>query len=105
MITFNVWGNCMSRDIFNPLQNENRYKVLQYVGVGSSHPISAFSDKYERNVTPQDIKDYNISNFEKRCFCQDFNKTALSYLIERKSDYLLIDMLSCRHNLYKKTRI
>ncbi|MBD5493517.1 MAG: hypothetical protein HDR12_03810 [Lachnospiraceae bacterium] len=104
MITINVWGNCMTRDILNPLVSKGKLRVLQYVGVGTSHPISAFSDKGRFEVKIDDLKDYRGSNFEKRCFCQDINKTALDYLIERKADYLLIDLMSIRLNMLKKQK-
>lgn len=73
----------MTRDILNPLTAKGKAKVLQYVGVGVSHPISAFSDKGEREISLTDLKEYSGSNFEKRCFCQDINKTALDYLIAK----------------------
>lgn len=102
MITINIWGNCMTRDIVTPLTVKNKIKVLQYVGGGTSHPISAFSDKGKRNISINDLENYAGSNFEKRIFCQDVNKTALEYLVAKKSDYLLIDLLSVRLNMYKQ---
>lgn len=69
MVTINVWGNCMTRDTLSPLVNEGKVKVLQYVGVGSSHPISAFSDKGEIEAKIDGMGDYVGSSFEKRCFC------------------------------------
>lgn len=92
----------MTRDILNPLTAKNKIKVLQYVGTGTSHPISAFSDKGKHVISINELDDYIGSNFEKRTFCQDVNKTALDYLIAKKSDYLLIDLLSVRLNMYKK---
>lgn len=92
----------MTRDILNPLTANGKAKVLQYVGVGVSHPISAFSDKGEQEIKISELSGYSGSNFEKRCFCQDINKTALEYLVAKKSDYLLIDLLSVRLNMYKK---
>ncbi len=102
MITINIWGNCMTRDILNPLTAKNKIKVLQYVGAGTAHPISAFSDKGEHETEINELCDYAGSNFEKRAFCQDINKTSLKYLVAKKSDYLLVDLLSVRLNMYKK---
>ena len=102
MITINIWGNCMTRDILNPLIVKNKIKVLQYVGSGTSHPISAFSDRGKRTIGINDLESYKGSNFEKRIFCQDVNKTGLEYLTAKKSDYLLIDLLSIRLNMYKQ---
>lgn len=72
------------------------------MGSGTSHPLSAFSDKGKRIVSIIDLEIYKGSNFKKRIFCQNVNKTALEYLTAKKSDYLLIDLLSIRLNMYKQ---
>lgn len=102
MLTFNIWGNCMSRQILNIIEAKKWGKVLQYVGVAVSHPISAFSDKCEREISMDDLSEYKGGNFEKRCFCQDINKTALEYLITKKSDYLIVDWIAIQQPMYKK---
>ncbi len=102
MITFNIWGNCVSRDVLAKLEEKQSGKVLQFVGSMVSHPISAFSDKYERTITMDDLSKYNGNYFHKRAFCQDLNKTALSYLTFRKADYLVVDMIATVCDMYKK---
>lgn len=102
MITFNIWGNCMSRDILTKIEEKQFGKVLQFVGGLVAHPISAFSDKYERTITMDSLSKYEGNKFQKRCFCQDMNKTALEYLTAKKSDYLIVDWFAISNNLYKK---
>lgn len=102
MYTINIWGNCMTRDIVSPLTKTGKVKVLQYVGGGVAHPISAFSLKCDFEIESDRLKEYTGHSFDKRCLCQDINKTCLEYIEQKKADFLLIDMLAIRLNLLKK---
>lgn len=45
------------------------------------------------------MKDWGITNYEKRVAMQDFNKNAIGYLLEEKADYLIIDCADCRKTI------
>lgn len=101
MVTFNILGCCASREPINNLQKLVKgVEVNQYVAF--INPISLFSQKGEREMSIDDLKDYSISNFRKRNLCFDVNKQALEYLFAKESDFLIIDILSARHAMIKK---
>lgn len=98
MVTFNIFGNCVSRDILNPLTNRNKAEVLQYTGF--VNPISVFSGKGEFEMKTEHLE--NGSNFGKRTFCQEWNKTSIDYFTKRQADYAIIDFIGARLNVLKK---
>ncbi len=101
MITINIWGNCMTKDILNLLIVKDKIKVLQYVGSGISHLISAFSDKGKHAISINDLENYNGGNFEKRIFYQDVNKITLKYLVAKKDIvYNNVDFRSLKPRLF-----
>lgn len=120
MKSFNVMGDCVSRDI---LEFEE-VKVLQYNAFSSM--ISVCSGKSSNVMKLEDLDqassiltsicsrnsskatklvdfDQNIGNeypnFVKRCIMFDFNKSVLDYVLEKKSDYFVLDILDSRHPL------
>lgn len=99
MKSFNVMGDCVSRDILEL----GGVKVSQYHAFSS--PLSICSEKSEVIMTSDDLKDIigkKYSNFVKRCMVSDFNKTVLDYVFEKKSDYFVLDVLDARHPLLVK---
>lgn len=99
MLTFNIFGCCVSRDLFALLEEQKFACVLQMV---STTTATLFTKKFEREYTIDDFKEYNTSKFFKRLFVQDLNKTHLDYLTEKKSDYLIIDLLNERQSIFEK---
>ena len=59
------------------------------------------SDKAGFKVGVEHIKNYT-SPFHVRCTLADINKDVLNYLFEKKSDYVIIDILDVRLPLLKK---
>lgn len=102
MKSFNVFGCCVSRDALAVLDAQKKACVQQCVG--GTTTVSVFSDKlcHTHTYTIDDFKEYKGSNYFKRLVCQDINKTAIDYLFERKSDFLIIDLLANRLNMFRK---
>lgn len=99
MITFNVFGCCVSRDSLALLEAQKSAVILQMV---SPTTATLFTRKFERVYTIDDFKEYDTSKYFKRLFVQDLNKTHLDYLTEKKSDYLIIDLLNERLSILEK---
>lgn len=99
MVTFNVFGNCVSRDIFNYFTGGG-VKVLQYSGF--VNPISMFSDKGEFEMKPEELKEFTGPDFYKRILCQDVNKTSFEYITESMADYIVVDLLGVRFDMLRK---
>ena len=83
MKSFNVMGDCVSRDI---LQFVGGVKVLQYHAFSS--PVSICSGKSNNIMSLEDLnqnigKEY--SGFVKRCIMFDFNKSVMDYIFCIKS--------------------
>lgn len=97
MLSFNVLGCCVSRDIFNSLAE--KVQVLQYVW---NNPISIFSKKPSQKINEDLLNNYEMSGFHKNCLKCDYNKETLDYIFRKKSDYLIIDTLNSRLNFLEK---
>lgn len=100
MISFNLIGNCVSRDMITPLVEKGKAQVLQYSGFVS--PASMFSEKGSCHIELDDMKDYEGPNFYKRSLCFDINKYSFDYITEKRADFLLVDLLSARLDMLKK---
>lgn len=55
--------------------------------------------KNTANITEESMKDWGNTNYEKRVAMHDFNKNAIDYLLEEKTDYLIIDCADCRKTI------
>lgn len=86
MKTFVVYGGCITRDIFNFLNNEE-FKPVLTIG---QNPISTmFEDPFEIQ-----LEDFRIGkNFQKRMLYYDANKLALEKIQETESDYFIFDVI------------
>lgn len=100
MISFNIFGDCVSRDILSPIVDQGEVQVLQYLSF--TNPISAVSEKRDMEIQIKDLENCAASNFDKRCLCLDFNKTGFDYLFRKKADYLVVDILDSRMPVTKK---
>ena len=98
MTSFNILGDCVSRDIVTPLINEDNAVVLQYHAF--SNPISLFSGKGKYDICVEDITTED-SDFRKRCAVLDINKSALDYVFSQNSDYIIVDFLDARLPMLK----
>lgn len=100
MISFNIFGDCVSRDILSPIINRGEAQVLQFVAFSS--PLSVASAKPEQQISLDNIERFEGRAFNRRCMLLDINNTCLDYLFKKKSDYLIIDILDSRWPLLKK---
>ena len=99
-VTFNIYGACVSRDIF---PKDSKYTVLQYVAFSS--PMSIWKkirggEKIEQ-IEENSLQNFIGSNFNKRCVLLDHNNQTFQYLCEKESDYLILDLADVRMSLIK----
>ena len=90
-VSFNILGACVSRDIFS---RQPKYDIRQFVSFSS--PMSMFLSPGERLLTEDDMNGVNGSAFSQRCLLLDHNKTGLTYLSNRSSDWLILDFADIR---------
>lgn len=102
MISFNVLGCCVSRDILTPLVEEGGYQVLNYCAFAS--PISIFAENGGYEVTLDDLKEKNYTppNFGLRCAAVDISKKTFDFTFSKKSDYIVVDILDARTPMIRK---
>lgn len=50
-------------------------------------------------INMEDLVDHTGSSFERRCLVNDINKYVLEYIFEKKSDYIIFDILDARAQL------
>lgn len=99
MVTFNILGDCVSRDMLDSLIGRGMAQVNQYVSFSS--PISICSSKANFEINMEDLDNYESSDFRKRCMCLDVNKQTFDYLYDKNSDYLIVDILDARAKMLK----
>ena len=100
MCSFNIFGACVSRDIF---PSETEFEINQFISF--TNPLSLY---LKRNIEENDLclmEDIFFeklewgSNFAKRCMRLDNNNCSLKYLAEKKSDWLLLDLADYRMDI------
>lgn len=95
------------RDIFRVMDKSGKYEIDRYVQ--AINPISAIgqSPLIQPVLDVNDLYfDKKESNFNRRNAYLDFTKSVFSYLAQKKSDYLLLDMGDIRIDLtfYEKNK-
>lgn len=96
MVTINILGSCVCRDIFN-YDTEGIFSVGKYTNGASVLSLTAPRPKIALN-----IEDFQLrSNFEKRSAWLDYSKTAFDYVENegKASDYLVISLSDCRMDM------
>lgn len=99
MYTINILSDCVTRDSAELLINTGDIRVMQYPGFFSS--MSLNSEKPDIMADESTLLNCGESNFLKRSFILDYNKKALDYLFEKKSDYLMLSFVNNRKKLLK----
>ena len=94
--TFNILGDCVSRDILQRGVAAGRFEVKQYVSFIS--PVSLFSAAAPEKLDGVGSLSWG-SNFARRNLSLDLSKTAFDYLFAEPSDYLVLDILDARMSL------
>lgn len=94
--SFNILGDCVSRDILQPGVAAGRFEVKQYVSFIS--PVSLFTGASPEKLAGVDTLNWG-SNFARRNLALDLSKDAFEYLFAEPSDYLVLDILDARMSL------
>lgn len=97
MIKINIFGSCVSRDIFR-YDNDKTFNIPLYIARSS---ICSNLQKQSWDVKNEDIS--LTSPFQREAVVRDLNKCVLSDLKkENQSDYLLVDFIDERFKIAKK---
>lgn len=95
-ISIDIFGSCVSRDIFNYIDQQDFGLVLKhYFARSSIFSLYAKPLKY----LEKDLQ--NESSFQKRMVVNDLSKKTIDLLQNDHSKYLLIDFVDERFNLLK----
>ncbi len=96
-VTFNIFGGCVSRDLF---PEDTEYVVNQYVSFSS--PMSVWKPKGSHTVNMDELGCLPFGKkFVRRCFMLDSNKEGFDYLTAKDSDWLILDFADLRLDLIK----
>ena len=99
MITLNLIGSCITRDLFRIGDTAQRFKILKFCQFSSP---ASFCESENIRITPDELSNFcNNHNFTKRCLCHDINKSVLSAISSNPSDYLIIDLCELRFKYYR----
>lgn len=71
VITFNILGCCINRDIFRLNNLEDKYKVNKFIQFVNPYSIV---DDHSINLRQEELDIFAWTNFIKRNVCFDFNK-------------------------------
>ena len=105
-VNISILGSCVCRDLFeipNSRTGENGNYIIDRF-VQSINPISAVSDVIDNAVSTlifNHINESTTSNFYKKIFTLEIKKKVFDYLNEVKSDFIIIDITTCRNILLK----
>ena len=91
-MNISIIGSCVTRDIFE--YDKDVFKINDYFARSSivsmtSLPIDVNSDYVQLN-----------SPFQKKCVLNDLNKHSIQSVLNEDNDYLIIDLIDERFNLY-----
>lgn len=93
MAKYNILSSCICRDAFG-YHPESKHEVANFLQ--SSSPITWFhlNDKPKKNIQMEDFLNVtSLSNFQKKCIINDYNKTVLEKF-EEKADFFITDLVS-----------
>lgn len=95
--TFNILGDCVSRDILQSGVVDGSFVVKRFVSF--INPVSLLSRSTDQDFN-EEIQSLSWgSAFVRRNFSLDLTSGGLDYLFSEPSDYLILDFLDARMNL------
>lgn len=95
MIKINIYGSCVSRDIFE-WDKEKQFSIPVYVA------RTSILSNLNTNIWNINSTDINLdSPFQKEAVMTDLNKTVYDKFKSNMSDYLLIDFIDERFRIAK----
>ncbi len=92
-----IWGCCVSRDIFS-MNQDRGYSIGYYVG-GHSY-IPQFSAHETEDVLPSEMSG-DSPNFLKKSMCNEYNKRILDGLRSTGSEWIIVDLRSATYRHYE----
>lgn len=95
----NMLTCCVGRDIFGFQENNGGYRISKFSNMFDI--LHILGEPLEIDKKKWDEFDFNMRNFEKRCFYFDLTKNTLNYIKEEKSDWLVLDAGGCRLPAHK----
>lgn len=100
MATFNIYGCCVSRDIFG-FEENNTHEVKHFLQATSQIVDFIFPTLPKKKMTMEDMEGIELNNFKKRCIIKDYNKELFDYF-EEKADFFIIDLIDIANTDIKK---
>ncbi len=101
MATFNIYGCCICRDLFNV--DSNVHEVKHFLQATSPISNFIFPSPPKRLMTFDDLESVSMRRFRKTCVIKDYNKELVTYF-KQKADYFIIDLINMVDmNLIKET--
>jgi len=94
-----IWGCCVSRDIFS-MNQDRGYNIGYYVG-GHSY-VPQFSSHEVDDISPLEM-DGKSPNFLKKSMCNEYNKRILDGLRSTRSNWIIVDLRSTTYRHYRVT--
>ena len=101
MLEISTLGSCVTRDIFRISDTKKQFKLKGNVGFIS--PYTMFSEPAaDCDDIIAAISKTNFAEFNKRNAIMDLKGKAFDYLIENRSEWLIIDLMELRADFLKK---
>ncbi len=90
-ITINIAGVCVLRDTFGLHENDGGYKIKKYTSAFAPLYITdpPFDIEYEKYLK---VTQGLCPKFTTRCVYMELTKTSIDWVLDERSDYLLVDM-------------
>ena len=103
MLEISTLGSCVTRDIFRISDTKKQFKLKGNVGFIS--PYTMFSEPAaDCDDIIAAISKTNFAEFNKRNAIMDLKGKAFDYLIENRSEWLIIDLMELRADFLKKNK-
>ena len=96
LIKFAIFGDCVSQGIVRDRKHTRAMGLMNW--------ISIISDAVTNNMVLKAADEIQVTAYERRNLKMDLNKTALTYLLEEKADFLILDPNDCRMQLAVSTK-
>ena len=95
MITFNIWGACVTRDMLQEKVLSGEYEVRKWISFNSA--ITTLTKPYKGNF---DIEAMPWgTGFFRRNMRSDLTKDYFEYIFSAESDYILMDVIDARMDI------
>lgn len=97
MISFNIWGACVTRDMLQDKVLSGEYEVRKWISFNT--PITTLTKPYDGEFDVEAMP--WGTGFFRRNMRSDLKKDYFEYLFSEESDYILVDMIDSRMDIVK----